>query len=99
MIERRRPADHKRRAHSARLRVLRRLDYERVEAERGFGRPWRRLSVRAVRSILRPAAGVLHTGPSHPGEASHQMARGAKRRVQLSWLAAWQIGSRSSGSA
>lgn len=39
MIERRHPADHKRCAHSARQKALRRLDYERVEAERVLGRP------------------------------------------------------------
>jgi hypothetical protein len=34
MIERRRPADHKRRAHSARRKARRRLDKERIETER-----------------------------------------------------------------
>ena len=54
MIERRRPADQKRRAHSARRKALRRLDYEWVDAERGLGRPRRRLSELAAINSGRP---------------------------------------------
>ena len=39
MVERRHTADLKRHAHYARRKALRCLDYVRVEAERGLGRP------------------------------------------------------------